>query len=217
MKKLLSIFLTCMLLVSFSLVPSEVKATIDSSSDKLPFTQSMANFKMEEQRLWIEHVLWTRNFIISDLASLEDKDTVLDRLLKNQDDIGNSIKPYYGDIAGNKLSKLLREHISIAGQIVDAAKEGNKNDVDKYNTLWYENADKIADFLSAANPNWSNKELKDILHMHLKLTTDEVVARLNKDWNADVQSFDKGEKHILILSDAITNGIIKQFPNKFSK
>ncbi|WP_330362473.1 hypothetical protein [[Clostridium] dakarense] len=85
-------------------------------------TKSTCDLKMAERQLWIEHVLWTRNFIISDLSSLEDKDVVLERLLKNQDDIGNSIKPYYGEEAGNKLSSLLKEHIELAGQVVDAAK-----------------------------------------------------------------------------------------------
>ena len=77
---------------------------------------------MDERQLWIDHVSWTRNFIVSDIASLEDKNIVLERLLKNQDDIGNSIKPYYGEDAGNKLSALLREHIELAGKVLEAAK-----------------------------------------------------------------------------------------------
>ena len=71
---------------------------------------------------------------------------------------------------------MLREHITIAGQVVDAAKNGNKSDLEKYNKLWYENADKIADFLSSANPNYSNKVLKDMLYKHLQFVTDQVVA-----------------------------------------
>ena len=115
--------------------------------------------------------LWTRSFIVSDLASLEDKDPVLKRLLKNQDDIGNSIKPYYGEEAGNALSKLLREHIEIAGQVVDAAKNDNKDDLEKYNKLWHENADAIAKLLSDANPNWPNAAVKDMLYKHLDFVT----------------------------------------------
>lgn len=136
---------------------------------------------MSERKLWIDHVTWTRSFIVSDLASLEDKSDVLERLLKNQEDIGNSIKPYYGEEAGNKLTTLLKEHIELAGQVTDAAKNNNKDDLEKYNKLWYENADKIARFLSSANPNYSEKTLKNMLYKHLEFTTDQVVARLNKN------------------------------------
>jgi len=177
----------------------------------------MVDLQMAERRLWMDHVAWTRSFLISDLASLEDRDDVLERLLKNQDDIGNSIKPYYGEEAGNQLALLLREHITTAGQVVGAAKSGSKEDFEKYNKLWYENADKIADFLSSANPNYSNKTLKDMLHKHLQLLTDAVVARLNKDWKADIKAYDEGEDHIIMLADTLSNGIIKQFPEKFKQ
>jgi len=182
----------------------------------IPLNNSIVNLKMDERKLWIDHVLWTRDFLISDLASLPDKDSVLERLLKNQDDIGASIKPYYGEEAGNKLSKLLREHIVIGGKVVDAAKSNNKSDLDKYNKTWYKNADDIADFLSTANPNWSNSELKDMLHKHLEFVTNQVVARINKNWKADVDAYDNGEDHMIKFADVLSNGIIKQFPEKLS-
>lgn len=120
--------------------------------------QSKLQLKENVRKLWIDHTIWTRNYIISDLADLEDKSKVLERLLRNQEDIGNAIKPYYGEQAGNKLTELLKEHIVLAGKVVDAAKGGNQADLKKYNTEWYRNADNIAKFLSSANPNWSNKE-----------------------------------------------------------
>lgn len=187
----------------------------NTSYKDLPCNKAICDLKMAERQLWIEHVLWTRDFIISDIESLEDKDAVLERLLKNQDDIGNSIKPYYGEEAGNKLAALLREHIELAGQVVDAAKAGNKADLEKYNKLWYENADEIANFLSSANPNYSNQTLKDMLHEHLQFVTDQAVARLNKDWKAEIESYDKGQEHMINFADVLSNGIIKQFPKKF--
>lgn len=98
---------------------------------------------------------------------------------------------------------------------MEVAKSGNQADLKKYNTEWYRNADDIALFLSKANPNWNNEELKSLLYKHLKLLTDEVVARLKKDWDAEILAFDKGEDHIIKLADALAEGIIKQFPKKF--
>jgi hypothetical protein len=163
----------------------------------------------------MDHVQWTRSYIVSALAGLPDQDAVLKRLLKNQEDIGNAVGQYYGKKAGDKLTELLKEHIVIAGQLVAAVKSGNQADVEKYNKLWYQNADDIAGFLSSANPNWPKKEMKALLDMHLKLTVDEVVARMKKDWAADIKAYDVGADHILVLADKLSIGIMKQFPQKF--
>lgn len=204
------------LLVFVLLIISVTQIKIYGIENEIELNNSIVNLRMDERKLWIDHVSWTRNFIISDLASLPDKDVVLERLLKNQDDIGDSIKTYYGEDAGNKLSKLLREHITLAGQVVEAAKSNNKADLNKFNKLWYKNADEIAEFLSNANPNLSNSELKDMLQKHLQFVTNQVVARLNKDWKADVEAYDKGEDHMIKFADIVSDGIIKQFPEKFS-
>ena len=54
-----------------------------------------------------------------------------------------------------------------------------------------------------------------MMNKHLSTTTDEVVARLTKNWDADVTAFDAVYNHILMMSDALSDGIIKQFPAKF--
>ncbi len=51
--------------------------------------------------------------------------------------------------------------------------------------------------------------------MHLALTTTEVVSRLKKDWAADVEAYDQGHAHMLMFADMLSDGIIKQFPEKF--
>ncbi|WP_312114230.1 glycosyltransferase [Brevibacillus reuszeri] len=167
------------------------------------------------RRAWIDHVIWIRAYIVSALAGLKDQDKVLARLMKNQEDIGNIFKPYYGEEASNKLTALLKEHISIAGKIVEATKKNRQADLKKYNAEWYKNADDIAKFLSSANPNWTEQELKDLLYKHLELLTEMIQARAKKDWDGDIAAFDKGEDHIITLADVLTEGIIKQFPNQF--
>ncbi|MGG7179393.1 glycosyltransferase [Clostridium paraputrificum] len=215
MKKVFRNLLLSLFLFASVLIPLTTNAIEDISSKDNFSNKSICDLRMAERKLWIDHVLWTRSFIVSDLSSLEDKGPVTERLLKNQDDIGNSIKPYFGDEAGNKLAILLREHIEVAGKVVDAAKAGNKDELDKNNKLWYENADKIADYLSSINPSYSKTTLKDMLYKHLQLITDQVVARLNKDWKTDIEVYDKGEDHMIMFADVLIDGIIKQFPNKF--
>lgn len=152
---------------------------------------------------------------MSNLAGIKDQKDVLARLLKNQDDIGNLIKPYYGVEAGNKLTALLKEHILIAGKIIDAAKKGDQKNLDLLNKEWYRNADQIVAFLTSANPNWSKQVLTDMFYTHLKLTTTEVVDRLKGNWVADIKTADTNEDHLIHLGDILTDGIVKQFPKKF--
>ncbi|TVX75931.1 glycosyltransferase [Peribacillus simplex] len=179
-------------------------------------SQSEVKFENEFRRLWIDHVLWTSNYITSaTTAGAEDQKQVLARLLKNQEDIGNAVKPVYGEKAGNKLTDLLKEHIVIAGKIVDAAKSGNNALVQQLNKEWYRNADEIAAFLSGANPYLKNEDLKNLLYMHLKLVTNDLTASLAKDWNARIVSIDDGVTHIILMADNISAGVVKQFPDKF--
>lgn len=184
---------------------------------KVAATQSAVALRVAMRQLWEEHIVYTRNFIISGLAGFEDTGKVAERLLRNQDDIGNAIKPIYGEEAGKQLSLLLRDHILIAADIVTAAKTGNGEGVAAGQKKWRGNADDIADFLSRANPHWQKAALTDMLYGHLDFTTGEVVSRLKKDWAADIEAYDKGHEHMLMFSDMLASGIVKQFPKKFSK
>lgn len=173
--------------------------------------------RMAMRKLWEDHITYTRNYIISALAGLPDGDAVAQRLLSNQDDIGNAIKPYYGEAAGKKLSALLRDHIMIATEVVKAAKSGDKTQLSGAQNKWSANGKEIAAFLSGANPNWPRKTLEEMLQKHLDLTSGEVVGRLNKDWAADIKAYDEGHAHMLMFADTLTDGIAKQFPAKFKK
>jgi hypothetical protein len=166
------------------------------------------------RKLWAEHVMYTRNFIISALAGLPDQSVATTRLLQNQDDIGNAIKPFYGNEAGTKLTALLRDNILIAADIVKAAKSNEGQVVDADQKKWRVNADAIAALLSGANPQWGKVSLTEMLYKHLDLTTYEVVARVKMDWPADIQAYDAGYAHMLVFADMLTNGIIKQNPRK---
>jgi hypothetical protein len=178
-------------------------------------TDKGAEFGKAMRMLWEDHIMYTRNFIISSLAGLEDAGKIAERLLRNQDDIGNAIKPFYGEEAGTKLSALLRAHILIAADVVKAAKAGDAAGLDAANKKWYANADEIAAFLSGANPNWKRSDLENMLHKHLEYTTQEVVCRLKKDWAGDIAAYDKGHAHMLMFADVLTTGILMQFPDKF--
>lgn len=166
------------------------------------------------RRLWTDHVVWTRGYIVAAVANDPSADAQAARLLRNQEDIGNAIAPFYGAAAAQQLTTLLKEHITIAVDLVTAAKASNTAAQNDANRRWHANAEQIATFLSSANPNWPKATLQEMLNRHLALTTQEAVARLQKDWNADTRTFDAILTQALEMADALTAGIQKQFPGR---
>jgi hypothetical protein len=179
-------------------------------------TDTAAALKTDMRKLWTDHVVWTRDYIIAAVDNKPDAPAALNRLMQNQDGIGSAVGKYYGAANGQKLTSLLKEHIAQAGDVVKAAKAGDKPALKQASDKWDQNAVAIADFLSTANPNWPRATLVDMMRKHLSTTTNEVQMRLNKDWDGDVRAFDAVYDHILMMSDALADGIVKQFPDKFA-
>jgi hypothetical protein len=167
------------------------------------------------RKLWSDHVMWTREYVLASLDSRPEAPKVAARLLKNQEEIGNAIVPYYGQAAGDKLGALLKEHILVAVDLLDAAKTNNTTKFKDADMRWRKNAADLAAFLSSANPNWKTQDIVSMLNNHLNLTTQEAVAHMNKNYDEDIRLYDQIYNQILTMSDEISAGIVKQFPEKF--
>ena len=175
-----------------------------------------AAFHDAMRKLWEDHVTCTRLYIVSAVGALPDAQATAGRLLQNQADIGNAIKPFYGEAAGERLTALLRQHILTAADLVTAAKANNAADVQAASARWYANADSIADLLAGANPsNWPRETLRAEMRHHLDLTLQEAQARIRGDWAADIAAYDAIHQHILGMADVLSEGIVSQFPRQF--
>ena len=173
-------------------------------------------FHDEMRKLWEDHITWTRLVIIGVFEDLPDLNESVQRLLQNQVDIGNAIKPFYGEEAGNQLTALLTDHILIAAEILQAAKVTDTTAMNDAIERWYANADDIAEFLNAANPeHWPLEEMKVMMREHLDLTLQEAVAYLEGDYGASVAFYDQVHLQALEMADMLSEGIIRQFPQKF--
>jgi hypothetical protein len=182
-----------------------------------PSTAKVVALHEAMDRLWTDHVAWTRNVIVDFAANAPGLKPDLARLLRNQVEIGNAIKPFYGAAAGAQLTRLLHAHIMEAVPVLDAAKAGDKPRLARALKAWYANAQQIAVFLSKANPdNWPLSATSSMMKTHLQLTTAEAVAHLNGRWNADIAAYDRVRAEILMMAHTLANGIVEQFPAKFA-
>ena len=211
MKKLIYSFISATTLMAFTMAPPAVAQQHDAMH-----MSGASKLHQDMRKLWTDHTVWTRDYIVAAVGDQPDAQAAATRLLKNQDDIGAAMAAYYGKAAGDKLTSLLKEHITIAVDVIKFAKAGDKANQQQADAKWHKNAEDIADFLSKANPNWPRATLVDMMNKHLATTTDEVVARLTKNWDGDVKAYDAVYEHILMMADALSDGIVKQFPAKFS-
>jgi hypothetical protein len=198
---------------------SDETARVSSSSAD---THAMAH--AEDQRialyttmrsLWGQHMEWTYATVVAFAADSPDLQPTIDRLLKNQSDIGHAVAGYYGAAAGDQLTGLLTTHIKEAVPVLTAAKAGDKAALGKAVTAWYANAQDIADFLAGANPGWKQAEMRQMMKGHITQTIAYASDVLGGNYEAAIRDYDQAESHMLEMADMLSHGIADQFPDKF--
>ena len=194
--------------------PAEAAVGHSAPSARAAFHDAM-------RKLWEDHIVWTRQYIVSAATlpgDLADIGPTTDRLLANQADIGNALRPFYGDAAADQVTSLLRDHILTAARLIAAAKAGDSAGVESASADWYANAHDIAVALSGLNPrHWALADLDTMMKDHLDLTLDEAVARLQGRYADDITAYDKVHTEILSMADMLSDGIIAQFPSPFAR
>ena len=206
-----------MIIITNTCSKAQNKTQVEKNSISIAnksMSSSAVNLKAAIRLLWEEHVTRTRNVIICLVDDAPGTEKAIAMLLKNQEDIGNALKPYYGEAEAKKIIDLLNQHIKTFVEVVKAAKVENTVALNDANKRWYDNADEIAKFFNKVNTNWKLADMKLMMHTHLKLTTDEAVARIKKDYNADAKAYDAVHIEILKMADMISEGIGMQFPEK---
>ena len=183
----------------------------NNTSAKNTYSANQVQLMNALNKLWIEHVLWTRAFLVSTAENLKDLDAVTKRLLRNPADFANELRPLYGSQAAARFEDLFREHLLIAAQLVNAAKAGDTKAADEQRDKWYANADEIADFLSRINPYWDAETWRIMLYNHLEMTENEAVQLLTGQYAASIAQYDAIEDQALNMAAEMADGIMKQF------
>lgn len=178
-------------------------------------SKAAVDFESMNRLIWLQHVYWTRMTITSIVFNLPDLPSVQERLLQNATDMGNSIRPFYGDQIADRYAELLTEHLVIAAELVTAAAKGDSKKADEKEKEWYRNADDISTFLSSINPYLTKAEVQRMFYTHLALTKNEAVLMIQKNYKESIRVFDQIEAQALEMADMISRAIIMQFPYMF--
>ncbi|NLX63308.1 MAG: LysM peptidoglycan-binding domain-containing protein [Clostridiaceae bacterium] len=178
-------------------------------------TQAEFNLSNNLRLLWEQHITWTRLAIVSLVFNLPDVELVTQRLLRNPGDFGDALVPFYGAQVAARFSALLRDHLTIAVDLVNAAKAGDNNAAAETERIWYDNARDIAALLADVNPYWSRQEWEEMLFEHLALVKDEAVFMLTDDSQKEIDLYDDMKRNAMRMADVMTDGIVNQFPDRF--
>lgn len=185
----------------------EMTSAISSSKE--------AEYMLAWQKVWLDHVYWTRLAVIGIVHDVPALDKTVERLLRNVDDMLALMTNAYGADALAPLRDLLRDHLGIAAKLVTEAKQGSP-EAAQTEKDWYANADEISKFLSSANQNLGYQAVKDMFDRHLKMTKDEAVYRLTEDWGKDIPNYEDIEAEAIMMGEAFASAMMKQFPDTFA-
>ena len=167
------------------------------------------------RKLWVSNAIWMREYIVNTIEADLSLDAASKPLSKSRHDIGRAFAPFYGAETGSKVTTLLRQHTSLVREMIAASMAKDSAKSTEADKRWRANADSITTLLSTVNPtNWPMATIQPVLVGGMNLTIAETNARLKRDYNANVETFDTILAQSLNLADMLSGGIIKQFPNK---
>ena len=201
--------------LAISSIASTSAAGATPARDSTITPQALA-FHDGMRALWEAHGTWTERAIVDYVGGLPDTPLVIARLLQNQTDIGNAVKPYYGAKAGNELTTLLKGHINAAVSLLEAAKSGDASATAKAKAAFYANGNQVARFLHAANPrHWSLGAMQTMMRIHLNQVVALAVDQLDGHYADAIGLYNVYIGHILDMADMLSTGIMQQFPAQF--
>lgn len=144
--------------------------------------------KPDWYKLWMDHISWTRSVIMGIVNNLPGTDAYVKRLLQNAEEMGEAMSLFVGAAAVPKVKALLREHITLAADIVKTAKAGQS--VDSLVAKWRKNGEEIVKlFMLQLGPQAFFFAL--MWTKHLDATLAEATSHLKKDWVGEITAWDR--------------------------
>ena len=169
---------------------------------KIPCQRKLA----ESRRLWREHGEKTRVFILAYLDGPDESEAVTSAvaiLMKNQEDLGAFFDTL---LPGSRetVTALLKEHISQAAALLDAAKNKKPlTELFRLYSAWFENAKKISQL--APKLGLSSARLMELMSDHLETTLQEALLHAEGKMEEDLSMYVKVLAHLQMMADYLVS------------
>jgi hypothetical protein len=183
----------------------------DDAAAPAPVT-SQVELRDDLRELWTAQATWTRHVIVSATAALPDAEVARGRLLANQDEIGDALRPFYGDAVADRLTVLLREQVTLTLAMIAAERSGDQQSLSRTSAAWYASADGLARFLADTGAGWDEDALRSMMREHLDQTLVEANARIAQEWELEAATYDGIMLHAREIADALAAGLERELP-----
>ena len=171
-----------------------------------PAGQALYN---DMRSVWGEHIMWTRQLIISIAEGLRDLGATEARLLRNPADMARVFGRYFPAATAKRIEQLFTEHLEIGGRLITAYKKGEASEASELDKRWYANADDIAAFFATIDRDYDRQMIQQMMYRHLDMTKQETAMRLAGKYEADIAAADALWKQAMDMADYFSGGIIR--------
>jgi hypothetical protein len=178
-------------------------------------TMSEVQLRLALRGAWEVHARWTRSYIVSLLADLPDSGRAKTRLFEGANDVADAMRPYCPVTAIPEMANLVRRNVLATGRAAAASRAGDSLAAASALDNWSAGSDSLAALLARTNPNWPAGKFGDLLRAYQEQTWRQIAARARQDWFADVAACDQADNEARAVADALSAGIVKQFPDRF--
>ena len=167
--------------------------------------------------LWVGHIFWVRH-VVSNIASHDpaERDAAEKEVVANTEQIANTMAPFYGEAASQKLFSLLDVNFNAVSEYSEAAVAEDKRQQDAALSHLASSADDIADFLSHLNPYLQKDIVRGLIATHGAHHVLQINQYKAKEYAPLGATWPMMRQHIYVIADTLTTALVKQFPSKFS-
>ena len=167
--------------------------------------------------LWVGHIFWVRH-VVSNIATNdpEERNAAEQEVETNTKQIANTMTPFYGEAASEKLYRLLDGNIGAVEEYSEATVAESKRQQDAALAHLADSADEIADFLSHLNPYLQKDIVRALIATHGAHHVLQINQYKTKDYAPLGATWPMMRQHVYVIADTLTTALAKQFPNKFS-
>lgn len=187
-------------------------------------SDSHTSMRLEMQKLWATHILWAGKAIDAAIAGTPEITPAIQRLMETQNKMGNLFTTYYGKKIGDQIAALLKEHVTATGNVLNTViaqysqqqqqPQQQQQQMNRAYKRWLQSTSAIADFLAKINPNWNQDTLTTMMYERLRFYCRHIHFRITQNWKALDDNTEQMLNHMLAMSKELTDGIIKQLPEK---
>ena len=206
-----SIAVVLLTLIGLTGCAYDTRAVERIDSDRLAETRAAM------RELWSEHIFWIRNVVLDNATNNPlAREAAEKEVVANAKLIADTIIPFYGEEASEKLFPLLAGHYGAIKEYSEATVVKNKAQQDAGVGKLASNADQIAEFLSGANPFLPKDTVRGLIAAHGAHHILQITQFNERDYVHEGETWEVMRRHVYVIADALTTALATQFPDKFS-